>query len=361
MTQRKKKVLFSVLALLLVVLLIIGVLVFRGGVHRQGIQHEYLSMGTTVSDQIYAKEATADDVSESIQKRLSTLDANELSWRISASYVAKLNQDYSVAVDDSMANWVQTCLDVSKQSGGVFDITVGSLSTLWGIGTEDARVPSDEEIQEAKKVIGWESVSIQPLAQPENGKTQEIRIGERQFVDLGAVGKGIACDEAYTILKDSSVDSAIVSVAGSVLLYGENPNSSDGTWSVGIRDPQGDANSYCGILTLPEGFVSTSGNYEKVLEVDGKKYHHILDPRTGYPAESGLSSVTVVAPTGLLADALSTACFILGYSEDSLQLLEHYQASAVFITSDGTVYTTGNLGSCLQLTGSAYTLGKEST
>jgi FAD:protein FMN transferase len=361
MTQRKKKVLFSVLALLLVVLLIIGVLVFRGGVHRQGIQHEYLSMGTTVSDQIYAKEATADDVSESIQKRLSTLDANELSWRISASYIAKLNKDYSVAVDDNMASWVQTCLDVSKQSGGVFDITVGSLSTLWGIGTEDARVPSDEEIQEAKKTVGWESVSIQPLAQPESGKAQEIRIGEGQFVDLGAVGKGIACDEAYTILKASSVDSAIVSVAGSILLYGENPNSSDGTWSVGIRDPQGDANSYCGILTLPEGFVSTSGNYEKVLEVDGKKYHHILDPRTGYPAESGLSSVTVVAPTGLLADALSTACFILGYSEDSLQLLEHYQASAVFITSDGTVYTTGDLSSCLQLTGSAYTLGKEST
>ncbi len=361
MTQQKKKYLFSVLAVLLVALLIAGILVFRGGVHRTGSKHEYLSMGTTVSDQIYAKEATADSVSESIQTRLSQLDANELSWRISASYVAKLNQDYAVAVDDSMADWVQTCLDVSKQSGGVFDITVGSLSTLWGIGTEDARLPSDEEIQEARKKIGWESVSVQPLAQPENGKTQEIRIGDGQFVDLGAVGKGIACDEAYTILKESSVGSAIVSVAGSILLYGENPNSSDGTWSVGIRDPQGDANSYCGILTLTEGFVSTSGNYEKVLEVNGKKYHHILDPRTGYPAESGLSSVTVVAPTGLLADALSTACFILGYSEDSLQLLEHYQASAVFITSDGTVYTTGNLGSCLQLTQSAYTLGKEST
>ncbi len=361
MTQQKKKYLFCFLAILLAALLIVGIMVSYHSVHRQGIKHEYLSMGTTVSDQIYAKEESADAVSESIQNRLSILDANELSWRINASYVAKLNQDGSVAVDDSMAGWVQTCLDVSKQSGGIFDITVGSLSTLWGIGTEEARVPSDKEIQEAKKKIGWENVSIQPLAQAEGKKTKEISIQEGQFVDLGAVGKGIACDEAYTILKESSVDSAIVSVAGSVLLYGENPNSSDGTWSVGIRDPQGTANSYCGILTLPEGFVSTSGNYEKVLEANGKKYHHILDPRTGYPAESGLTSVTVVAPTGLLADALSTACFILGYSEDSLQLLEHYQASAVFITSDGTVYTTGNLSSCLQLTGTAYTLGKEST
>jgi len=348
MTEKKKKTLITVGVLLLVLLLSCIFFFFYGKKNDRGVSHEYLSMGTTVTDRIYAKEETADEVSSSVQDCLNDLDANYLSWRMNSSYVAKLNQNGSVLTEENMADWIRTCLDLSEKSGGVFDITVGSLSTLWGIGTEEARVPSDAEIQEARSKVDWKAVSVT--------KANLIRIREGQFVDLGAVGKGIACDSAYQILKTSSVDSAVLSVAGSVLLYGKNPNTDDGTWSVGIRDPKGDANSYCGILTLPEGFVSTSGDYEKVLEYQGKKYHHILDPRTGYPAESGITSVTVVAPTGLLADGLSTACFILGYSEDALKLLEQYQASAVFIKPDGSVYATGSLADKLQLTNDSYML-----
>ena len=118
--------------------------------------------------------------------------------------------------------------------------------------------------------------------------------------------------------------------------------------NVGIRNPRGEANDYMGILSLKDCCISTSGDYEKVLTVNGKKYHHILNPKTGYPAESGLMSVTIVCDSGLLSDALSTACFVMGY-EKSLPLLKEFDAEAVFITHDNYVFVTNGLKDKFQL------------
>ena len=135
-------------------------------------------------------------------------------------------------------------------------------------------------------------------------------------LDLGSVGKGAACDAAVAAYKEAGVDRAVVAVGGSVGVWGEKPFGQ--LWNIAVRDP--DSEGSLGTLSVPSGFLSTSGSYEKQFEEDGVTYHHILDPKTGYPAESGLVGVTIWSDSGVLSDALSTACFVLGM-EESLPLL----------------------------------------
>ena len=179
------------------------------------------------------------------------------------------------------------------------------------------------------------------------------------MLDLGAVGKGLACDRIRLYLETTDIKGAIVSVGGSVLAYGKNPVYKDGTWNIGIRDPFMNDGRIMGILNCEPCCVSTSGDYEKVLEADGKKYHHILDPRTGYPAVSNVTSVTVIAQSGTITDALSTACFILGYSDASLELLKEYDAEAIFIDKEGRVYLTPGVEGKLTITSGAFTIIKD--
>ena len=166
----------------------------------------------------------------------------------------------------------------------------------------------------------------------------------KSVLDLGSVGKGIACDEVRGVLENSKIKRAVVSVGGSILLYGEGEK-----FTVGIRDPFSESSTESfAVLTLPATCVSTSGSYERYFDRDGVRYHHILDPKTGYPAESGLVSVTVVCSDGFMSDALSTACFVLGY-EKSLPLLEKYGAQAVFVFNDRSVRVTGSLADSFKL------------
>ena len=169
---------------------------------------------------------------------------------------------------------------------------------------------------------------------PENG----ISLPPGMQLDLGAVGKGIACDRVRAYLNSRpQITGAVVAVGGSVVTYGQKPDGSP--WKVAIVHPREEGN-YLGVLSLTgEQFVSTSGDYERYVTVDGVRYHHILDPATGYPARSGLCSVTIVCGSGLLADALSTACFVLG-SEQGLDLAKSYGAEALLVEEDGTLRMT---------------------
>ena len=169
-----------------------------------------------------------------------------------------------------------------------------------------------------------------------------IYIEDQCTIDLGAVGKGIACDVAQNYLKkQKEVSGAVIAVGGSILLYG---TKTDGTnWNVAVQNPRGQDGEAMGVLSLSGTTnVSTSGDYEKYFMQDGKRYHHILDPSTGYPAESGLISVTVVSDNGLLSDGLSTACFVLG-KEKGQKLLETYGAEGIFIDQNKKVTVTKGL------------------
>lgn len=342
----KKRTTLTVLLLsaaVLLLLLLIGLDLWKSQRERP-YEQSALTMGTVVTAQLYGPNGEA--IATELFSAFGTLEQERLSWRVASSDIARINASAGspVSINERTAACLEEAARVSRQSNGAFDCTLGALTGLWDIGGENARVPAPEEIDAALQTVGYQKLSL-------SGGQAALLDG--QSLDLGAIGKGIACDEAKTQLEQSGLSGAVISVGGSVLLWGERPGG--GAWKIGVRDPRGEASDQLGTFSLAEGFVSTSGDYERTLTENGKTYHHILDPKTGYPADSGLVSVTVTAPSGLLSDALSTACFVMGY-EKSLSLLDTFGAEAVFVTTEKGVRVTGGLRQAFQLTNDAYHL-----
>lgn len=304
-----------------------------------------IAMGTVVSTKLFSYSDASSGCGD-ITKLIGELE-KEISWREESSAVSLLNKNSSVECNENLKDVFVKASEVSALSSGAFDITVGKLTTLWNIGEENARVPSDKEIKEALRYVDYSGVKT------ENGK---ISLKKGQFVDLGAVGKGLACDKVREYLESTDVKGAVISVGGSVLLYGNAERKKP--WTVAVRDPRGESGDYMGTLTLQECCISTSGDYERILEKDGRTYHHIIDPKTGYPSDSGLISVTVVSESGFLSDALSTACFVLG-EEEGKKLLEKYDADGVFIKDDLSVSVTSGLSDKFSITSDKYTFSGE--
>ena len=301
------------------------------------------SMGSYVQQTVYGKnQEKAAQQAASAVTQLEEL----ISWRKEDSDAARLNQaagEDFLEIAGQTYEILETSLAVCEASGGAFDVTIAPLSRLWDFdGTPS--LPEDSQIQEMKSRVDYTSLSLL-----EDG-TAALQV-HGAALDLGAVGKGAGCDAAIAAYQENGADRAIVSVGGSVGVYGQKPG--DQPWRIAVRDPDSDGS--LGELAIYEGFLSTSGSYEKTFTQDGVTYHHILDPRTGYPADSDLLSVTVWSPGGALSDALSTACFILGM-EESLPMLEEFDSGAVFITEDHQIYVTENLQDAFTLAAEGYTL-----
>lgn len=244
--------------------------------------------------------------------------------------------DVQVTLSPSMREILKRIWRISADSGGALDVTLGRLSRLWNMDGlaaeaegEEISIPSTDQIRTALEERGYERVRFA-------GDGMILPAGMQ--LDLGAVGKGIACDRVSAYLHSQpQITGAVVTVGGSVVTYGEKPDGSP--WKVAVIHPREEGN-YLGVLSLTgEQYVSTSGDYERYVMVDGVRYHHILDPATGYPARSGLCSVTILCDGGLLADALSTACFVLG-PERGMALAENYGAEALFVREDGELQMT---------------------
>lgn len=290
-----------------------------------------VAMGTVITVKAYGRH-TSEGVENAVAavKNLDSL----ISKTNDNSDISKINADSSADVNEKTVSVINKTLDVCKDSAGALDITVGNLSETWDIGGDNQKVPTDDEIQKGLSFVGYENIKV-------SGNSVSVPSGVH--LDLGASGKGAGADEAVSALKNTKgVSGAVVSVGGTVGVFGKNPNSDH--WGVGVRKPERDNTGYIAVIKLyKDSFVSTSGSYEKYFELGGKTYHHILSPFTGYPAESGLKSVTVVTyDSGVYADSLSTACFVLGY-EKSLELLEKYSADAFFIMDDGSVKMTDGI------------------
>lgn len=284
----------------------------------------FFAMNTYVSAEIEGKEA--EDTASNIREIIDSLDLCVLSRTEEASVISDLNKTGEAELEATIANYFSLLLDVCRKSGGAFDFTLGAVSDLWNFGGTPS-IPDKDKLTEALSHSGFEKISLS------NGR---ITMADKAAViDFGASGKGIALDSVKAYLDSCETERAVVSVGGSVLLYGE------GDFTVGIRNPKGDSGSSIAKLTIPEGCVSTSGSYEQSFEENGKKYHHILDPKTGYPVDNGIVSATVISESGLLSDALSTACFVLGI-EKGFELAEEYGATVIFITEDNSVYTRGS-------------------
>lgn len=280
------------------------------------------------------------DVITAINDFVVDYDFNVISRHSESSEISKINKEHKCPETSQLYAPLMKLLSVYQVSLGAYDFTLGNLSDLWGFGTGNEKIPEKEEIDKILLSSGAGTLAYT------NG---DLTFAEGVEIDLGSAGKGMALDkikEEY--LQGSKTQRAVISLGGSILLYGE------GEFTVGIADPENSAGSMAK-LKVNACCVSTSGNYERYFEKDGVRYHHILDPKTGYPSDSDLVSVTVVSKDGTLSDALSTACFVLG-SEDGQLLLQSYECEGVFILKDGTVIVTDGLRDKLEITNNKYEL-----
>ncbi len=306
------------------------------------------AMGSYVQQSVYGKNSetaavTAADAVQALE--------NKISWRVSGSDIQKLNsaagKDWTELSADTM-EILEIAQDVAEKSGGAFDVTIAPISRLWDFDSERNTVPDSDQIASFLPYVGYEFLRLDT----ETGAASLKNLNNA--VDLGAIGKGAACDVAVEAYAETGADAAIVSVGGSVGVYGRKESGAD--WNIAVRDPNTDGT--LGTLTIVSGFVSTSGSYEKSFTLDGTLYHHLLDPATGYPADSGLISVTVLSDSGARSDALATACFVLGLDEGQA-LLETYGAEGIFIDETGVITITDGLQDRFMLTASGYTLAAQ--
>ena len=251
-------------------------------------------------------------------------------------------------ISGELSGYLERILKIARDSDGAFDPTIGKLIRLWDIGGEDQRIPGEDEIRNVLKDSGYEKVSL---------AGNNISMDEGCSLDLGAAGKGIGCDSVLEYLEtQKDVTAALMNLGGSsVMTYGSKPDGS--SWNVAVTDPRAENDEeYLGVVALNgTEFLSTSGDYEKYFIEDGVRYHHIMDPSTGYPAKSGVTGVTVVCDTGLEADTLSTACFVLGVEKGS-ELLKKYNADGLFVDEDHHVYLTDGMKERFSLLQDSYSV-----
>ena len=288
------------------------------------------TMDTVMNLTAYGENASA--ALDAAEETLRTLDA-KLDRHDETSTVSALNRDGTVE-DAELAQLTDIAQTIGALSGGAFDPTVAPVMDAWDFTGDAPRVPSDEELSALLAHVGLEKLSV-------DGNTVTLSDGAQ--LDLGGIAKGYAADLLRAQLEKEGVTSATLDLGGDVFVMGRKTDGSD--WRIAVKDPA-DTESYLGVVSAADKFIVTSGVYERYFEENGVRYHHILDPKTGCPAESGLVSVTVLCENGAWADALSTACFVLG-PDGALALRDDLadqetDFELILVTDDGRVlYTDG--------------------
>jgi thiamine biosynthesis lipoprotein len=239
-------------------------------------------------------------------------------------------------------------------SGGAFDPTIGPLAQLWDTGAALPRIPGEKEIREKLALVDWRDLALDR----ERGTAFLRRPG--MALDLGAIAKGYAADEAARLIAEAGLSRALVNLGGNILVWGKKPTAPGqpaAPWRIGIQDPLENRGDYLGFLEIPGGqSVVTSGVYERFFEAEGRRYHHLLSTETGYPLENGLLSVTILAGRSIDADALSTAVFARGW-ESGLALLRAVPgAEALLVLSGRRIRGSPGILARFTLTNPAYRL-----
>lgn len=228
----------------------------------------------------------------------------------------------SVAIDYRTVEILRIALEISEQSEGAFDITIAPVKDLWNFSGEPV-LPQSEDIARELKRVDWRRIVL------DRANLQVSKQSDDVWIDLGGAAKGYAADRAAEVLRDAGISAAMLDFGGNVVVFGANAKTKDGMWRIGLQKPFAPMGEYNLKLSLRDKAVVTSGSYEQNFEQNGKRYHHILDPQTGFSAEPGFDSVSVVHASSLTADCLSTACFVLG-EEKGRELAERYGAEIYF-------------------------------
>lgn len=326
------------------------------GMRQKPYQDERFLLGTYTRISVY--DEGKEDAIKPAFDRIKEL-GDKITINQPGSEIDEINQNAGirpVKVSEDIYDLLKTSYKYSVESKGGFNMTVGAITQLWRIGFSDARKPSQEEIDVALKKVDYNKIKF-------NDKKQTVYLEEKgMIIDLGAIAKGYIADEAAAVLREHGVTSAIIDLGGNILVIGYSNRGDHQKWHIGIQDPNKERGSILGVINEANRTVVTSGIYERYLEVDGVKYHHIFDSTTGYPYDNDLASVTVIADHSIDGDALTK----FGFSQGVKKGLSFYEneapkgTEAIFVTRDNKVYITKGLEGNFELSAdSGYVMGDE--
>lgn len=293
-----------------------------------------LGMGTVIEQKIgVANLSEGEKICQKASAAIKELEY-KMSYFIKESSISRLNtsnnEDF-VDIDCDTFEVLKAAKNYYALSNGAFDITAAPITAIWRDCINRKALPAEDMIMSLLPHVSGDNLSL-------NEENHTARIGKMQSVDLGGIGKGYAADRVLELYKGFHINSAFINLGGNVHTLGNKLNGEP--WMIGIQDPRSVRGDFIAALEISGLSVVTSGDYEKYFETGGKRIHHILDPKTGYPADSGLISATVLAESSMEADALSTAVFVSGL-ERGMELIEQSPgAEGVMITKDKDVYVT---------------------
>ena len=282
---------------------------------RKPVERSAFLKDTHVRITVFDSAVPEDSVQAAIDRCIRSMEALEglTTAHVDTSEIAKLNAragKAAVAVKPEIYQLLQKTVDLSRETDGAFDITLGALKDLWGFDAENPRVPDPGAIRGLLNFTGSAQLVLR------NGTA--FIINPKTRLDLGGFGEGLLIDRGVRVLQDAGIQAGLVEASGELRAFGKKPGRK--TWRIGVRHPRDPEGGLIGVIQIAEGGVSTSGDYERFFIDHGKRYCHILDPKTGVPA-SRCISVTIVAPDAWTADAYDTAVFVLG-PEKGMALIE---------------------------------------
>lgn len=291
------------------------------------------AMDTYMTITVYGENA--EEAAEAAQEEIECLD-DILGAEEEGCGIYEINAAGGGTLSDEAAYLVKASIDLWQETEGAFDITIYPAAELWGFTTGNYCVPSDAEISRVLALVGTDMLEY------DEGSAQ-LTLKEGMAIGLGGIAKGYSGDRLMEIFEEYGVSGAIASLGGNIAVYGQKPSGD--LWNIAIQDPD-DSSSYICVLSL-SGNVSvvTSGGYERYFEEDGATYHHIIDPETGCPADTSLTSVSIISGDGTSADGLSTALFVMGLDEavQFWQTNTAYDFEMVLVDEDGNVYISEGL------------------
>ncbi|MPQ45025.1 FAD:protein FMN transferase [Clostridium tarantellae] len=305
-------------------------------------------MGTAIKISIYDNKN--EDILNKAFDKIKEIE-NLVSLNRSGTELDNLNKlagKKPLKVSDSTFNIIKTGLKYSQLSNGDFDITIGPLVKLWSIGLPEAKVPTKNEIKNILPLINYKEVDV-------NDYNKTIFLKKpNMIIDLGAIAKGYIADIIANFFKENNINSAIIDLGGNLYVLGLKPSGEK--WKIGIQNPFSERGNIIGNISETNKSIVTSGIYERFIEKDNIKYHHILNPSTGYPYENNIAGITIVSDKSLDGDALSTTVFSKGL-EEGLSLIESLEnTEAIFITNDKKVYISSGLKNNFTITNSEFQL-----
>ena len=315
------------------------------------IRSDFL-LNTIVEITLYENEKNSEIMLDDMFNEIRNCE-NRYSRYIPDSDITRINENTGVPVSVSKDTFdlIEKSIYFSEISNGLFDISIGSLVDLWNINNDNPRIPQQHEIDAAMQNIDYKEIVLDK----ENSTVLLSKSG--LLIDTGAIAKGYITDRLVMYLNEKKVASAILNLGGNLYLYGSKKDGS--AWNIGIRNPFGYQGDYIGTVSVTNLSVVTSGIYERYFELDGLRYHHILNPLSGYPENNNLASVSIITKSSALADGLSTTTFLLGLKEGMALIEKLDDVEASMVTRDKKIYLSSGIKNGetrFKLTNEEYTL-----